>query len=104
MPVYKLMMKKYKNDYNFALLDVDDMNNIPLMRGNVGGIPCLYIFDPYIGNKIFLSLSTIGTVSNLEYEISRYLKIRSYLDIEKLHEDHIKTLEQYKKQLTAVKQ
>ncbi|MGN0018953.1 MAG: thioredoxin domain-containing protein [Candidatus Gastranaerophilaceae bacterium] len=104
MPVFNLIKKKYAKDYNFALLDVDDMNNIPLMRGNVSGIPCLYIFDPYIGNKIHLSLINIGTIGNLEYEIDRYKRIRSYLDLEKAHTEHLKIMEEYGKKVLAAQQ
>lgn len=101
MPVYKQLLKKYSKTYNFALLDVDDTANIPLIRGNVGGIPCLYIFDPYIGNKIHLSLSGIGTISNLEYEIDRYTRIRTYIDLEKAHTEHLKLMEEYGKTVNA---
>ena len=101
MPVFKHLMKKYSKEYNFALLDVDDMNNIPLMRGNVAGIPCLYIFDPYIGNKIHLSLINIGTVGNLEYEIERYIRIRNCLNIEQAHLNQLNLMKEHNKKILA---
>lgn len=95
MPAFKQLSKDYAKTYNFAALNIEDPSNYPLVAGNVGGIPSLYIFDTEIGNKVHISLSSIRTYNQLREELDRYLRIRSYIDIKKAKAEHEKVMQAY---------
>lgn len=88
MPFFNQMSKDYGKDYNFMALNIQDPENYPLVIGNVGGIPSLYIFDPAIGNKIHLSISAIRSYPELTAELDRYKRIRSFIDMDKAVAEH----------------
>ena len=95
MPIFKNLSKDYVKTYNFAALNIDDPQNYPIVAGNVGGIPSLYIFDSEIGNKVHISLSGIRNYNQLKEELDRYLRIRSFIDIDKAKAEHQKLMQAY---------
>ncbi len=99
MPAFNKLSKDYSKDYNFVALNIQEPQNYPLVAGNVAGIPTLYIFDTTIGNKVHISLSSIRNYNELKAELDRYLRIRSYIDMEKAQADHEKIMEKYLKDI-----
>ncbi|MBR1680655.1 hypothetical protein IJ707_02575 [bacterium] len=99
MPAFNKLAKDYAKDFNFVALNIQEPQNYPLVAGNVGGIPSLYIFDTSIGNKVHISLSAIRSYNELKAELDRYLRIRSYIDLEKAKADHEKLVEKYLKDI-----
>ena len=95
MPAFKSLSKEYSKSYNFAALDIQNPENYPVVRGNVGGIPSLYIFDPEIGNKVHISLSAIRSYNELKAELDRYIRIRSFIDLEKAKTEQQKLMQAY---------
>jgi len=95
MPAFKKLAKDYTKSYNFLALDIEDPANYPIVMGNVGGIPSLYIFDSEIGNKVHISLSAIRSYNELKEELDRYLRIRSFIDIEKAKAQQVQLLQAY---------
>lgn len=95
MPAFKQLSKDFAKKYNFAALNIEDPKNYPIVAGNVGGIPSLYIFDTEIGNKVHISLSAIRSYNQLKEELDRYLRIRSFIDIEKAKAEQEKLLQAY---------
>ena len=102
MPVFDKLAKELANEYNFAALDIQDPTNYPLVAMNVDGLPSLYIFDPSIGNKINIPVRTIRYYSQLKYEAEKYLRIRSFIDMEKAKESHQKFMAEQEKKLKKV--
>ena len=88
MPFFNQLSKEYAKDYNFMALNIQEPENYPLVVGNAGGIPSLYIFDPEIGNKVHISISAIRSYPELTAELDRYKRIRSYIDLDKAKADH----------------
>ncbi len=99
MPAFNKLAKEYAKKFNFVALNIQEPQNYPLVSGNVGGIPTLYIFDTTIGNKVHISLSAIRNYNDLKSELDRYLRIRSYIDMEKAKADHEKLVEKYLKDI-----
>jgi len=99
MPAFNKLSKDYAKDFNFVALNIQEPQNYPIVAGNVGGIPSLYIFDTTIGNKVHISLSGLRNYNELKAELDRYLRIRSYIDIEKAKADHEKLVEKYLKDI-----
>ncbi len=99
MPAFHQLAKDYKDKYNFALLDIQDPANYPIVSGNVGSIPALYIFDSEIGNKIHISLSALRSYDELKAELDRYLRIRSFIDLEKAKAEQNKLIQAYYEEL-----
>ena len=97
MPFFEKLSKDYAKDYNFMALNIQDPENYPLVMGNVGGIPSLYIFDTAIGNKVHLSISAIRSYAELTAELERYKRIRSYIDMDKAKADHEKLMAENEK-------
>ncbi len=95
MPAFKQLTKDFDKKYNFMALDIQDPENYPIVIGNVGGIPSLYIFDTEIGNKVHISLSGIRGYNELKEELNRYLRIRSFIDIEKAKAEQEKLMQAY---------
>jgi len=95
MPFFNKLSKDYEKKYNFLALDIQDPANYPLVSGNVGAIPAIAIFDTAIGNKIHISLQAIRSYNDLKAELDRYLRIRSYIDMEKAKTEHLKFMEEY---------
>ena len=88
MPFFNQLSKDYAKDYNFMALNIQEPENYPLVIGNVGGIPSLYIFDTEIGNKIHISISAIRSYAELTEELDRYKRIRSFIDLDKAKAEH----------------
>jgi len=97
MPFFNKLAKDYAKDYNFMALNIQDPANYPLVVGNVGGIPSLYIFDTEIGNKVHLSISAIRSYAELTAELDRYKRIRSFIDLDKAKEEHQKLMAENEK-------
>ena len=100
MPAFKKLSKDYAQTYNFGMLNIQDPVNYPIVDGNVGGIPSLYIFDSEIGNKVHISLSGIHSYNGLKEELDRYLRIRSFIDIEKAKAEQQKLMQAYLEEIT----
>lgn len=99
MPAFKKLSKDFKNEYNFLVLNIEDPKNYALAAGNVGGVPTLCIFDTSIGNKVHISIASVRSYNELKAELERYLKFRSYLDLERAQKDHEKELEKIAEQI-----
>ncbi|MBR1942312.1 hypothetical protein IJ843_01095 [bacterium] len=95
MPFFNKLSKDYGKKYNFLALNIQDPANYPLVSGNVGAIPTLVIFDTSIGNKIHISLPAIRSYNDLKAELDRYLRIRSYIDLDKAKNEHQNFMEEY---------
>lgn len=100
IPIFKNLSKDYAKTYNFAMLNIQDPANYPIVHGNVGGIPSLYIFDSEIGNKVHISLSSINSYNGLKEELDRYLRIRSYINIEAAKAEHQRLMQAYLDEIT----
>lgn len=103
MPIFDKLAKELANEYNFAKLDIQDPSTYHLVAQNVDGLPTLCIFDPSIGNKINIPIRTIRYYSQLKYEVEKYLRIRSFLDMEKAKESHQQRMAEYEKKLKVKK-
>ena len=102
-PYFEKMAKKYKGKYNFAELEVQDPANYPLSAIYGMAVPNLYIFDTKIGNKIHISLNDARSISGIELELDRYLRIRSFIDLKKANEEHIRRFNEYQEKLQKAK-
>ncbi len=98
-PHFNQLKKDFKGKYNFAELDVQDPVNYPLSATHSSSVPNLYIFDPSIGNKIHIALADAGSYNGLKFELDRYLRIRSFLDMEKAKAEHERLFKEYQEKL-----
>ena len=92
MPFFNQLSKDYAKNYNFMALNIQDPENYPLVIGNAGAIPSLYIFDTEIGNKVHISISSIRSYAELTAELDRYKRIRSFIDLDKAKAEHEKLM------------
>ena len=77
-PKYKILTETYSDKYNFVKINAD--NNEKLMyEYAVGSIPSLYIIDPSINNRIFISNTLYGDLKKIKTELDRYLRIRKMI-------------------------
>ena len=80
MPKYKLISEIYKGKYNFVMINVDDPKYVSVIKDfYLGGFPSIYIMDPKIDNRIFISNTLYGDLRKLRIEFDRYLRIRSMI-------------------------
>ncbi len=98
-PHFNQLKKDYKGKYNFAELDIQDSANYPISITHGSSVPNLYIFDPSIGNKIHISLADVGSYNGLKFELDRYLRMRSFLDMEKAKAEHERLFNEYQEKL-----
>ena len=81
MPKYEQLSKKYKEKYNFVMIDGDKSSNMKLMKEySVEGFPTIYIIDPLLDNRILISNTTYDDLAKIEAELNRYLRIRSMIN------------------------
>jgi len=82
MPKYKLISEIYKGKYNFVMINVDDPKYVSVIKDfYLGGFPSIYIIDPKIDNRIFISNTLYGDLRKLRIEFDRYLRIRSMIKV-----------------------
>jgi len=80
MPKYKLISEIYKGKYNFVMINVDNPKYVSVIKDfYLGGFPSIYIMDPKIDNRIFISNTLYGDLRKLRIEFDRYLRIRSMI-------------------------
>ncbi len=74
------LQKKYKNEFNFVEIDVDNQINAPLfMEFMVNVIPYVYIEDAPFRNRVFINPLMYQILPRLEDELDRYLEMREIL-------------------------
>lgn len=81
MPTYQSLSKIYKDDFNFAKVNVEDPKYEKVVKEvGIGGFPTVYIIDPKYDNRILLSNSIFGDMKAFRVELDRFLRIRKMLD------------------------
>lgn len=84
MPTFQTLSKIYKNDYNFAKINVEDPNYQKLVKEiGITGFPTVFIIDPKYDNRVLLSNAIFGDLKSLRTELDRFLRIRKMLDSKK---------------------
>ena len=84
MPVYQELSQKYKDEMNFAKVNVEDKKYEKLVREiGLTGYPTVFIIDPKYDNQILLSNALLGSADNVSKELDRFLRIRKLLDSKK---------------------
>lgn len=84
MPVYQALSEKYKDDLNFAKVNVEDSKYEKIVNEvGITGFPTVYIIDPKYDNKVLLSNAILGKVETVSEELDRYIRIRKILDSKK---------------------
>lgn len=84
MPVYQALSEKYKDDLNFAKVNVEDPKYEKIVTEvGITGFPTVYIIDPKYDNKVLLSNAVLGKVETVGKELDRYVRIRKILDSKK---------------------
>lgn len=80
MPEYIKLAKEYKGKYNFVTISGDDPTYRQLMMDyRIGSFPSLYIIDPAIENRVFISGTFYSDIGKLKGEFDRYLRIRAMI-------------------------
>lgn len=84
MPVYQALSKKYKDDLEFAKVNVEDKKYEKIVNEiGITGFPTVFILDPKYDNKILLSNALLGKVETISPELDRFIRIRKLLDSKK---------------------
>lgn len=79
-PRYEFLSEVYKDKLNFIKVNADDNNNFNVARDfSLSGVPALYIVDPEMDNRIYLSNGVYGDLGKLRKEIDRFLRIRAMI-------------------------
>lgn len=91
-PIFEKLSKEYNKTFNFVTLDVDNPKNFDLARGNVVELPSVFIFDTSIGNKVQIPMAELFSENALRYELDRYTRIRSFIDLDKAEKDFEKQI------------
>ena len=80
MPKYQKIADKYKSDYNFVMINVDDPDNKEIIEEYIpSGFPSLFIIDPSINNRFVLNNGIFDYEDKLFAEFDRYLRIKSMI-------------------------
>ena len=81
MPKYQKIANKYKDTYNFAMINVDSPENETVIAEYTpSGFPTLYIIDPVVDNRIHLNNAIFDDEKKLFKEFDRYLRIKSMMN------------------------
>ncbi len=84
MPVYQALAEKYKDDIEFAKVNVEDKKYEKLVNEiGITGFPTVFIIDPKYDNRVLLSNAYLSKVENVSQELDRFLRIRKLLDTKK---------------------
>lgn len=84
MPIYQQLSEKYKDDLNFAKVNVEDKKYEKLVREiGLTGYPTVFIIDPKYDNQVLLSNAHLGSAEDVSKELDRFLRIRKLLDSKK---------------------
>lgn len=84
LPIFNDITKDFSKNYNFIIIDIDKPENKSFAKDNASSLPCLYIFDSKIKNKILVPIQAYSNKELLKIELERYLRIRSYIDFNKV--------------------
>ncbi|MBD5403317.1 thioredoxin fold domain-containing protein [bacterium] len=84
MPTYQSLSKIYKDDFNFAKVNVEDPKYEKTVREiGITGFPTVFLIDPKYDNRVLLSNAIFGDMKQLRTELDRFLRIRKMLDSKK---------------------
>lgn len=79
-PRFKNLSEIYSDKYNFIAVNTDEKENFGLARDfALDGVPALYIVDPSIDERIYLSNGLYGDLGRLREELERFLRIRAMI-------------------------
>lgn len=82
MPKFKSLYNAYKNDYNFVLVNADYPQYESFLKElGLTGFPTVYIIDPKIDNRVYISNGYYSDVKKFRVELDRYLKVRSRIKL-----------------------
>lgn len=78
MPEYGKIAKKYREKYNFAVINCDFQENEEYVKNfHIIGFPSLFIIDNKLGYRFALNPATVADNSIFKDELDNYLKFRN---------------------------
>lgn len=79
-PKFEMLSKIYKDKYNFATVNADLPESAKInTEFSLGSVPSVYIVDPTLDNRIFISTSMYRDLRKVRIELERYLRIREMI-------------------------
>ncbi len=79
-PNWQYLKRKYKNNFKFIEIDVDDRMNAPLcIEFMINVIPQVYLEDAPFRNRVFVNPIMYHYMPRFEDELNRYLQMREIL-------------------------
>lgn len=80
-PKFEMLSEIYKDKYNFATVNADLPESVKInTEFSLGSVPSLYIVDPTIDNRIFISTAMYRDLRKVRIELERYLRIREMIN------------------------
>ncbi|MCD7780110.1 MAG: thioredoxin [Candidatus Gastranaerophilales bacterium] len=77
MPVFGEIADKYKDKYNFMVVNCDNPENADMVKEyHIMAFPSLFILDKKINHKFALNHASVGEQSIFEEELNNYLNVR----------------------------
>jgi len=84
MPIFQALSEKYKDDVEFAKVNVEDPNYEKVVKEiGITGFPTVFILDPKYDNKVLISNASLSSVEDVSVELDRFVRIRKLLDKKK---------------------
>ena len=82
IPKYLVIEDVYKDKYNIVMMNADNPSEATMNVARdyaVTSLPSLYIIDPSIDNRVFISNGLYDDLRKIRVELDRYLRIRAMI-------------------------
>lgn len=86
LPTFYKSISTHKDKFKYVILNTWDPENRDLVQSDVSETPCVYVYDPIIGNKVHFPVLALQNETRFLFELDRYARLRFFIDVEKAKE------------------